>query len=198
VKAIASPAEGVKMAIARPLAYCPTCKIAFPIAPRLERGTLVFQNSTTNCPNGHFARVLNAHYQIFETEIQATLGSHGQGARKSILALWERLRRREIAPEQAQAEAESIKSGLGSIFNAANFTDPTRKAILEALITAFVAGHEHDEEPSIIQQNVTMDAPPTPEAKAPPEIQKSRKGGNHALQRSLRHKQRVLMNPRSR
>jgi hypothetical protein len=186
------------MAIARPLAYCPTCKIAFPIAPRLERGTLVFQNSTTNCPNGHFARILNAHYQTFESEVQATLGIHGQGSHKSILALWDRLHRREIAPEQAQADAESIKSGLGSIFNAANFTDPTRKAILEALITVFVAGSEHDEEPSIIRQNVAIDAPPTPEAEAPQEMRESRTGGNRALQRSLRHKQRVLMNPRAR
>jgi hypothetical protein len=186
------------MAIAHPLAYCPTCKIAFPIAPRLERGTLVFQNSTTNCPNGHFARILNAHYQIFESEIQATLGNHGHSAQKAVPALWGRLCRGDIAPEQAQAEAEAISSGLGSIFNAANISDPTRKAILEALITAFAAGSEHDEESSIIQQNVTMDAPPTPEAKAPQEIQESRKGGNRALQRSLRHKQRVLMNPRSR
>jgi hypothetical protein len=185
------------MPIARPLAYCPTCKIAFPIAPRLERGTLVFQNSTTNCPNGHFARILNAHYQIFESEIQATLEIHGQGARKAILAFWERLRRGEIASKQAQMETEGIRSGLGSIFSAANFTDPTKKAILEALITAFVAEYERDEEPSFIRRNV-IDAPPSPEAKASQEIQESRKGGNRALQRSLRHKQRVLMNPRSR
>jgi hypothetical protein len=163
------------MAIARPLAYCPTCKIAFQIAPRLERGTVVFQNSTTNCPNGHFARILNAHYQIFESEIQATLGVHGQGAHKAVLALWERLHRREIAPEQAQAEAESIKSGLGSILSAANFTDPTRKAILEALITAFAAS-ERDDEPSIAQQSAAIDGPSVPAAKSHREMQEKTKG----------------------
>jgi hypothetical protein len=182
------------MAIAHPLAYCPTCKIAFPIAPQREGGTLVFQNSTTNCPNGHFARILNAHYQTFETEIRATLEIGGQAAHKAVLALWERLCRRETTPENAQEEAEGIKPGLGSIFNAANFTDPTRKAILEALITDFIATSEHA--PTIIQQNVTTDAPRTPKANAPQEIPEKRKGGNRALQRSLRHRQRVLMNPR--
>jgi hypothetical protein len=185
------------MAIAHPLAYCPTCKIAFPIAPRLERGTLVFQNSTTNCPNGHFARILNAHYQTFESEIQATLGIHGQGAHKAVPALWERLCRGEIAPEQAQEEAEGIRSGLGSIFSAANFTDPTRKAILEALINAFT-GSEYNEEPSTTGPTPSVDVPPVPETKSPQEMQEKRKGGNRAFQRSLRHKQRMLMNPRGR
>jgi len=185
------------MAIAHPLAFCPTCKIAFPIATRRE-GTFVFQNSTTNCPNGHFARILNAHYQTFETEIQATLGIQGQAVHKAILALWERLCRREITPEQAQEEAERIKVGLGSIFNAANFVDPTRKAILEALIGAFVATSEHNEEPPMVQQNVTMNVPPFAEAKTSQEVQEKRQGGNRAFQRILRHKQRVLMNPRSR
>jgi hypothetical protein len=180
------------MAIAHPLAYCPTCKLAFPIAPRHEGGTVVFQNSTTNCPNGHFARILNAHYQSFETEIRATLGNYGQSVHRAALALWERLRRRGITPEQAQEEAERIKLGLGSIFNAANFSDPVRKAILEALVGTPVATSEHNEEPSILQQDVTLH-----EAKAPQEIQEKRKGGNRAFQRSLRHRQRVLMNPRS-
>ena len=191
-------AKGVKMAIAHPLAYCPTCRIAFPIAPRLEGGTRVFQNSTTNCPNGHFARILNAHYQAFETEIQAALRAHGQAVRKAIPALWERLLRREMTPEQAQQEAERIKSGLGSIFNAANFSDPVKKAILEALIADFAATSEHDEEPSVVAHDATIDIPPIPEAEAPQDIQEKRKGGNRAFQRSLRHRQRVLMNPRSR
>ena len=165
------------MAIAHPLAYCPTCKIAFPIVPRREGGTLVFQNSTTNCPNGHFARILNAHYQAFETEIRAALGNvQGKSAHAAVVALWERLRRREIATEQAQEEAERIKPGLGSIFNAANFSDPVRRAILEALVSALVATSEHDEEPSIVQQDVTLH-----EAKAPQEIQEKRKGGNRAF-----------------
>jgi hypothetical protein len=181
------------MAIAHPLAYCPTCKVAFPIAPRHEGGTVVFQNSTTNCPNGHFARILNAHYQAFETEIRATLGNCGQSAHRAVLALWERLRRRETAPEQAQEEAERIKPGLGSIFNPANFSDPVRKAILEALVSSPVATSEHDEEPPFVQQDVTLH-----EAIASQEIQEKRKGGNRAFQRSLRHRQRVLMNPRSR
>ena len=184
------------MAIARPLAYCPTCEIAFPIATRSEGGAFVVQNSTTNCPNGHFARILNAHYQTFESEIQETLGICGQAARKAVLALWEKLCRQEITPEQAQAEAEKINSGLGPIFNAANLSDPTRKAILEALIPAFVAGSEHTEAPSVVQQDVTKAVSPIPEAKAQREVQEKRKGGNRAFQRSLRHKQRVLMNPR--
>jgi hypothetical protein len=181
------------MAIAHPLAYCPTCKIAFPIAPRHEGGTVVFQNSTTNCPNGHFARILNAHYQTFETEIRATLGNYGQSVHRAVLALWGKLGRREITPERAQAEAERIKPGLGSIFNAANFSDPVRKAILAALVSALVATSEHNEEPSIVRQDVT-----THEAKSSQEIQEKRKGGNRAFQRGLRHRQRVLMNPRSR
>jgi len=190
-------ATGANMAIVHPLAYCPTCKVAFPVAPRRERGTLVFQNSTTNCPNGHFARVLNAHYQAFESEIQATLGNHGRGAHKAVPAIWGRLCRGEIAPGQAQAEAEGIRSGLGSIFSAANLADPTRKAILEVLITAFAAS-EHDDEPPTTQQTATIDGPPVPEAKSHREIQEKRKGGNRAFQRSLRHRQRMLMNPRGR
>jgi len=186
------------MATARPLAYCPTCGIAFPIATRSEGGTFVVQNSTTHCPNGHFARILNAHYQAFETETQAALEINGPAGRKRILALWEKLRRQELTPEQAQAEAEKISAGLGSIFQTANLSDPTRKAILQALIPAFVAGSEHDEEPPIAQQDAPMPAPPIPEGKAPQEAPERRKRGNRAFQRSLRHKQRVLMNPRIR
>jgi hypothetical protein len=176
------------MAIAHPLAYCPTCKIAFPVAPRREGGTLVFQNSTTNCLNGHFARILNAHYQTFESEIRAALGVGGQAAHKAVPTLWEKLRREEATPEQAQEEAERTKPGLGSIFSAANFTDPTKKAILEALVTDFAAASEYA--PDIDHL--------TPEANGPQEIQESRKGGNRAFQRSLRHRQRLLMNPRGR
>jgi hypothetical protein len=183
------------MAIARPLAYCPTCEVAFPIATRSEGGAFVVRNSTTNCPNGHFARILNAHYQSFEGEIQATLGAHSRTIRKAVLALWEKLCRRETTPEQARAEAERINSGLGSIFNAENFSDPTRKAILAALIPAAIAGAENDEEP-ITQPDHATAAAPNPEAKAYREVQEKRKGGNRAFQRSLRHKQRVLMNPR--
>jgi hypothetical protein len=183
------------VATVRPLAYCPTCKIAFPIATRREGGTFVVQNATTNCPNGHFARILNAHYQAFESEIQATLATHGQGAYGAILALWERVRRAEIAPEQAQAEAERIRPGLGSIFSAANFSDPTRKAILQALITAF-AETADGEEPT--QPTATPEVAPAPEVKPSREMQPKRKGGNRAFQRSLRHRQRLLMNPRSR
>jgi hypothetical protein len=182
------------VAAPHPLAYCPTCKVAFPIAPRREGGTFVVQNSTTNCPNGHFARILNAHYQAIESEIQGTLESHGQGAYRAILALWVRLQRAELAPEQAQADAERIKSGLGSLFIAANFSDPTRKAILEALISAFAASAV-EEEPYIAQ---SADAPPVPETKSSQDIPANRKRGNRAFQRSLRHRQRLLMNPRSR
>jgi hypothetical protein len=182
------------VAAPQPLAYCPTCKVAFPIATRREGGTFVVQNSTTNCPNGHFARILNAHYQAIESEIQDTLASHGQGAYRAILALWERLRRAEMAPEQAQAEAERTKAGLGSLFIAENFSDPTRKAILEALISAFAAS-AGEEEPSIVQ---SADVSPDLEAKSSQEMQAIRMGGNRAIQRSLRHRQRLLMNPRGR
>jgi hypothetical protein len=185
------------MTIAHPLAYCPTCRIAFPLAKRREGGAFVVQNSSTNCPNGHFARVLNAHYQAFETHVQATLENGGQAARKPVLGLWRRLHRQEMSPERAQAEAERIKPGLGSIFDAANFSDPTRKAVLEALITA-AAGSEPDEEPSSPPQDVVVNAPAAIEAKAVQELREKRTGGNRAFQRSLRHKQRLLMNPRGR
>src|ERR1700704_3727677 len=98
------------MPTAHPLAYCPTCKVAFPIATRREGGAFVVQNSTTHCPNGHFARILNAHYQAIESEIGATLEHHGIGARKAIRSLWERVRHAEMAPEQAQAAADGIKA----------------------------------------------------------------------------------------
>jgi hypothetical protein len=188
---------GVEMTGADLLAYCPTCKIAFPIAKRREGGTFVVQNSSTKCPNGHFARVFNAHYQAFETEAQTTLENCGPAARKAALALWRRLSRRETTQEQAQTEAERIKPGLGSIFESANFSDPTRKAILDVLISS-AAGSEPEEEPSITQPAPISDALPRPEATAPQEIRERRKGGNRAFQRSLRHKQRLLMNPRGR
>jgi len=179
------------MAIGRPLGYCPTCRIAFPIAPRPEGGTLVFQNSTTTCPNGHFARILNAHYQAFEAEIQATLESNGRAAHRAVLALWTRVRAGEINAEQARAKVERTRPALGSLFDAANFSDPVKKAILDALISAFVATAEYHEEPSI-------DASPIPDAHPLQDMPEKKKGGNRAFQRSLRHKQRMLMNPRSR
>jgi hypothetical protein len=182
------------MPSAHPLAYCPTCKRAFPIAAGRESGTFVVRNSTTNCPNGHFARILNAHYQAFETEARAALATLGGGTHKSVWALWDRLSRGETSPEQAHAEAEI--TGLGAIFNAANLTDPTRRAILEVLFTDLVARPGPDEEPSLVQQDVTLGAPPVPDALRP--MQEKRKGGNRAFQRSLRHRQRVLMNPRVR
>ncbi len=185
------------MPTAHPLAYCPTCKVAFPIATRREGGAFVVQNSTTHCPNGHFARILNAHYQAIESDIQAALEHHGAGARKAIQTLWERLRRGETAPEQAQAEADGIKSGLGAIFEPANFSDPTREAILEALVTAFV-GSADDEQPVVAQPSVALDIPSVLEAMPPPELKPKQRGGNRAFQRSLRHRQRLLMNPRGR
>jgi hypothetical protein len=184
------------MTVAHPLAYCPTCRIAFPLPKQREGGAFVVQNSSTNCPNGHFARVLNAHYQAFETQVQATLENGGQAARKPVLGLWRRLHRQEMTPGQARAEAERAKPGLGAIFDTANLADPTRKAILEALITA-AAGSEPDEEPSVVPQDGIVVAPGI-ETKAVQEIRERPKGGNRAFQRSLRHKQRLLMNPRGR
>jgi hypothetical protein len=185
------------MPIAHPLAYCPTCRSAFPIATGRESGTFVVQNSTTTCPNGHFARVLTPHYQAIESEIRAALENPGRAARKAIRSVCERLRHREITPEQAQAEADTAKPGLGSIFNAENFSDPTRKAILEALITDFIVGFEPDEEAPVVEV-VATSATPMSEAPTHLEMPEKRKGGNRAFQRSLRHKQRMLMNPRVR
>ena len=186
------------MAIAHPLAYCPTCRSAFPLAAGRESGTVVVQNSTTKCPNGHFARILTPHYQAFETEARATLAALGPGSHKVALALWEKLSHREVSAEQAQAEAERIDSGLGSIFKQAILTDPTRKAILEVLFTDFAATSEPDAGPPIVRPDTTISAPPIPEAEALEPAQEKRKGGNRAFQRSLRHKQRMLMNPRIR
>jgi hypothetical protein len=185
------------MPIARPLAYCPTCRSAFPIATGGEGGTFVVQNSTTTCPNGHFARILTPHYQAIEAAIRDALESHGQAAGKSIRSLWERLSRRDIAPEQAQTEAETTKPGLGVLFDPANFADPTRKAILEALITDFIAGVEPGEEAPVVEE-VAASTPPISEAPIHREIPEKRKGSNRAFQRSLRHRQRMLMNPRIR
>jgi uncharacterized membrane protein len=185
------------MPIAHPLAYCPTCKTAFPLATGREGGTFVVQNSTTTCPNGHFARVLTPHYQAIEAEMRAALEGRGQATRKVIRSLWERLSRRDMTPEQAQAEADATGPGLALIFSAANFADPTRKAILETLITDFVAGLEPDEE-ALVVEGIATSASPTPEAPTHREMPEKRKGGNRAFQRSLRHKQRMLMNPRVR
>jgi hypothetical protein len=185
------------MPIAHPLAYCPTCRSAFPIGTGGAGGAFVVQNSTTTCPNGHFARVLTPHYQAFETEIRAALESPGQAARKAVRSLWERLSRRDVTPAQAQAEADATKPGLGLIFDAANFADPTRKAILEALVTDFIAGFEHDEEAAVVE-GVATPVPPMSKAPTHREMPEKRAGGNRAFQRSLRHKQRMLMNPRVR
>ncbi len=118
------------------------------------------------------------------------LESNGRAAHRAVLALWNRVRAGEITAEQARAEVEKSRPGLHSIFDAANFSDPVKKAILDALVTDFVAPSEHDEEPSIVFLR-----PRKPTLRDMPE---KRKGGNRAFQRSLRHKQRMLMNPRGR
>ena len=97
---------------AHPLAYCPTCKVVFPIAPP-QGGTVVFKNSTTSCRDGHFARILTPGQQAFEAQSQAALGIHYEAIRQPILALWGKLSRGEIAPALALAEAERTKPGLG-------------------------------------------------------------------------------------
>jgi hypothetical protein len=186
---------------AHPLAYCPTCKIIFPLVPP-EGGTVVFKNSTTNCPDGHFARILKAVHLGFEAEVRATLGINHQAVRRPVLALWEKLRRGEIEPELAQAEAERTRPGLGLIFNPQNFSDPIRKAIVEALIADLDA--EADPEPPAVSevpqvpQVVVVKAAPAPEADAPRAMLKPHRISNRAFQRHLRHQQRVLMNPRHR
>jgi hypothetical protein len=183
------------MTVVHPLAFCPTCKIAFPLAKRRESGSFVVQNSSTKCPNGHFARVLNAYYQAFETEVQAALENCHPAARKAVLTLWRRQSRREMTQEQAQAEAESGKPGLSWIFDAANFSDPTKKAILDALVGA-AAAFEPDEESFVAEPAPISDAPPPPEAITEQETRERMRGGNRAFQRRLRHRQRLLMNPR--
>lgn len=186
---------------AHPLAYCPTCKIIFPLVPP-EGGTVVFKNSTTNCPDGHFSRILKAAHLGFEAEVKATLGIHHQALRRPVLALWEKLRRGEIEPEQAQAEAERTRPGLGLIFNPLNFSDPIRKAIVEALIADL--GAEADPEPPAVSevlqlpQVVVANPTPAPEVDAPHAMLKPRGISNRAFQRHLRHQHRVLMNPRHR
>lgn len=187
---------------AHPLAYCPTCKIAFPIVPP-RGGTAVFKNSTTSCPDGHFARILNAAHQTFDAELQATLGIHHQAVRGPVLTLWEKLRRGELEPEQAQTEAERSRPGLGLIFNPANFADPVRKAIVEALIAQL--GAEAEPEPAVVPQApqtpkapqiVVANPAPPPNAEAQREMLKPRRISNRAFQRHLRHQHRLLMNPR--
>ena len=183
---------------AHPLAFCPTCKIVFPLVPP-QGGTLVFKNSTTHCPDGHFARILNAAHQIFEVEFKATLGIHGQAVRRPVLALWEKLRRHEIEPDAAQAEAERTRPGLGSIFDPANFSDPVRTAIVEALIADLSA--ELEAEPPVASeapQIVVANQPPAPRTEASCDLLKPRRASNRAFQRYLRRQQRVLMNLRHR
>src|SRR5258708_8046655 len=182
------------MAIAHPLAYCPTCRSAFPLAAGRESGTVVVQNSTTKCPNGHFARILNAHYQAFETEARATLAALGPGTHKTVLALWDKLSHREVSPEQSQAEAERIASGLGSIFNAANLTDPTRKAILEVLFTDLAATSEPDAEPPIVRPDATISAPPIQEAEAQEAAPENRKGVTRAFHPTFTNNHHILNN----
>jgi hypothetical protein len=188
---------------ADPLAYCPTCKIVFPVT-RPEGGTVVFKNSTTSCQKGHFARILNKPQQAFESDLQATLGVHRQAVRQPVLELWERLRRREIEPEQAQADAERARRGLGALFNPANFSDPVRKAILEALIADLAAMPEPVPPPS--PQIVVDNSAPAPQVEPPNDLLVEPSGdllgrpkiSNRAFQRRLRHQHRLQMNPRGR
>jgi hypothetical protein len=183
---------------AHPLAYCPTCKVVFPIAPP-EGGTVVFKNSTTSCPNGHFSRILKGGHQAFEAELQAAVGIHHQTIRQPILALWGKLSRGEITPVQAQAEAEQAKPGLGVLFNPANSSDPVKKAIVEALIADLGAEAEPSAEPPAAPQIVVANpAPASSSPEAARVIPMRPKGGNRAFQRRLRHQHRVLMNPRVR
>jgi hypothetical protein len=67
----------------------------------------------------------------------------------------------------------------------------------EALIAAFT-GSADDEEPVVARSSDRLDIPLVPETMSPPELNPKRKGGNRAFQRSLRHRQRLLMNPRGR
>jgi hypothetical protein len=180
---------------AHPLAYCPTCKVVFPIAPPAG-GTVVFKNSTTSCPDGHFARILKAGHQAFDTELHAAIGIHHQTIRQPILALWGKLSRGETEPAQAQAEAERAKPGLGVLFNPANFSDPVRKAIVEALIADLGAEAKPSAEPPTTPQVVVANPVPSLKSEAAGEL--PAKISNRAFQRRLRHQHRVLMNPRHR
>jgi hypothetical protein len=88
------------------------------------------------------------------------------------------------------------------IFNPQNFSDPIRKAIVEALIAELTAEAE-PEPPAVsevpqVPQVVVVKAAPAPEADAPRAMLKPRGISNRAFQRHLRHQHRLLMNPRHR
>jgi hypothetical protein len=198
------------MAAGHPLAYCPTCKIVFPVATRPDGG-VVIKNGMTNCANGHFARVLTAAHQAFETEIHAVLGIHPEVAREPLVPIVQRLDRGVLSVEEAQAEAEAIRPGLGSLFSDTNLSDPIKRATLTALIVA--AGDRsapieppaaEPDEPPGVQSDEPSTGPPdesfasAPVAAAQTTNMTNRKGGNRVFQRRLRHLQRLLLNPRQR
>jgi hypothetical protein len=192
--------------MAHPLAYCPTCNIAFqtPVF-NLGHGPTVLEDVVTNCPEGHAAQILDGSYETIGNNVKAELWIHDDAARKAVLALVERVRRNEITPQQAQVEAEKIKPGLGSIFNPANWSDAIRTAVISSFILAAGSGltelakSAYKEHPAI-QQSVTVNMPPpplpAPEAKPPQKTKQPKTGGNRAVQRNQRQKQRTLMNPR--
>jgi hypothetical protein len=201
------------MAATHPLAYCPTCKIVFPVATRPDGG-VVIKNGMTNCANGHFARVLTAGYQAFEAEIHAALGIHPEIVRKPLVPIVQRLDFGVLSVAEAQAEADAIRPGLGSLFSEANISDPIKRATLTALIVgadvpsgpkaasvveasppAVQPDLVEPDEPTAVQEEEQSMAPVS--AEAAPDVP-TRKGGNRAIQRRLRHLQRLLLNPRGR
>lgn len=203
------------MAAGHPLAYCPTCKIVFPVSTRPDGG-VVIKNGMTNCSNGHFARVLTAGHQAYESEIHAALGIHPELVRKPLLPIVRRLDRGALSAAEAQAEAEAIRPGLSSLFNDANISDPIKRATLTALIGGAGDGSEsvkppalesdepptvQADEPDAVQPTIQLEEPssgaPVPAAQTSPDMP-GRKGGNRAIQRRLRHLQRLLLNPRLR
>lgn len=200
------------MAAGHPLAYCPTCKIVFPVSTRPD-GSVVIKNGMTNCSNGHFARVLTAAHQAYESEIHAALGIHPELVRKPLLPIVRRLDHGVLSVAEAQVEAEAIKPGLGSLLSDPNLSDPIKRATLTALIIGDGDGSESVEPPALepdepivqadkpaaVQPAIEPEEPisgtPVPAAQTTPDMP-SRKGGNRAIQRRLRHLQRLLLNPR--
>jgi len=187
-----------------PLAYCPTCDIAFPAAAIGIGGSpFAFSNVGTACPKGHPADVIDGTYSAVGDEIFAFLSTQDQKVQEAVLALTQRVLRNEITPQQAQSAAERLKPGLGSIFNPANWSDTIRAAVIVATIQAVSIGTTEviksrtQQSPPAMQQNVTIYPPPPHSINVPSATQeKDPRHKYKVLKRNQRHKNRVSMNRR--
>jgi hypothetical protein len=197
-------AKGLQMTNAHPLAYCPTCKLVFDAPINLSSKVLdvAFEGLGTTCPNGHIASILDGAYETFGDEIRGYLRLNGQIIWGSLAELVDRVNRGQITLEQARAEAERIKPGLGALFNPANWSDDTRRAILVAVISGAVGAatteavksltDDHTQPVIQIEQNITINPPPPPPGVEVVIANKS----NRAIQRRKRNEHRRAMNPK--